>query len=78
MTEQVKMTFGEHEIVGIQNYNFETGNFSQKERESTIENLIKIVSEMQQKIVVLEMRISAINARLNDDETYRLEQNERR
>lgn len=78
MTEQVKITFGEHEIIGFKNYNLETGDFSQKERDSTVEKLIEMVLEMQQKIVVLEMQISAINAWRDDDETYHSEQNERR
>ncbi len=38
----------------------------------------KLFEEMRLKIIALEVRINTLEARADDDETWKMEQNERR
>lgn len=41
------------------------------------ENWVKVIQEMKEKIMILEMRVRALEAWRDADETYTMEQKER-
>ena len=41
------------------------------------ENWVKVIQEMKEKIMILEMRVRALEALRDADETYMMEQKER-